>query len=763
MSDIEDAKLLDQCRNIRIATPDSIQPHGAILAIAKTTHTIDYLSANIADFLPQASVAWLGKTAAECGLDMLPKTSGRIDLTVQYQLHINCIELSQHYLYELERSVLEQDSLMTVLGESLQELLAAQDSKALHKEAMKHLQQITGFGHIMVYRFDEDWHGVVIDELIQEHDIALYGSYLHLHFPESDIPAQARALYQKQWLRMIADVSAEPSLLLSHADEPLDLSQSALRSVAQSHVQYLKNMAVAASLSVSILVNGKLWGLLAAHHADAKPLSQARRKAAEELAKLYSALLELNIKKAHQAWLEQNKDLLNWPIEAAKQGTSPLISIEKNLAALVSAFDCVGAIAWEQGVVAQHGSVPTMSVLEKVAHQLLEREFKDNYLAITQLSQLFASPPQTDFAGMLALSAPKEDGRLIILFRKEEPKEVVWSGDPRASAIKSVNGVLSPRHSFEAWRQTVTGQSRQWTEREMVLASYLANNLILAQATLNTLQNAQKNAKLNMLNMLLHDLGNAVSGISGIVTQLRHIHNNRQAEQNLTRVVTLIETHQAKFDAALGAGKGTALKHLLAEIVQNMSTTQAQTQELALSIESGVTHARELLDLQKSYAHSTSLYKRECHIAELLADATNLLRTTINARGKVTWQLSNNLPAMNVDRSKMMQVIINLLKNSCEAWDQTQHTEANLNIQLVTASDDEVVTLLVIDNGIGFDADIADSLFSVNFSTKERSSGLGLANCKRLADSCRVNLSLHSDGLHQGAVATLSFPKELWA
>lgn len=143
----------------------------------------------------------------------------------------------------------------------------------------------------MVYRFAEDGSGEVVAETCKPG----IGSFKGLHYPASDIPVQARELYKRNLLRVIADVDAVPVAIEPAHDEKgqlLDLSYSILRSVSPIHIEYLKNMGVRASMSISILVDGELWGLFACHHYSAKSPTFEIRSVCELFSQMYSLRLE---------------------------------------------------------------------------------------------------------------------------------------------------------------------------------------------------------------------------------------------------------------------------------------------------------------------------------------------------------------------------------------------------------------------------------------------------------------------------------------
>jgi len=760
--------LLVNCQKIPVMTPGTIQSHGALIACNKRDKKIDYVSENIGDTLGQSAQHWLTRSLTPEAHPYFPAilqalaadTSGTLKLADQ---ELRIVVEETHYLLEFCRLSSDDQISDAAWNTWSKSLLDAKGPRALHQAAMHALHDVIDFDHLMVYRFDENWNGQVNEEWINQRADAHYERYQDLCFPESDIPVQARAMYQRYWVRNTSDVHAAPVPLLSHVSQPLPLAAAYLRSVAPTHVQYLKNMGVTASFSLSIIIDGKLWGLLAAHHAAPRPLSLATLAATEELARLYSTLLTLELRKEHQDWLDRHAKFLNAPTVAASTGNDPFDMPPQRLEQFCTVFSCHAAILWDGGVKASHGDSPDELWLARLVESLGKKTFTEHVFQTAQVREAMPELPISPFAGVLALSAPIEADRVLLLLRKEEPQEIQWGGDPRLDAMPIQNGNLNPRNSFGIWKQTLSGVSRPWTAPELVLGKAFSNNLIMANAILGTMESVQKSAKLNLLNMLLHDIGNALAGVSGGTTHLHRQTQDQTALQNLKRLSEYVESHIAALDTALGAGRGAALHQLLFQINTAIANTFGGIAQATEWIETSMTHARELLDLQKIYAQSTNQYNRECRIVELLSDAASVMRTSIDNRGKVIMTLADHMPAITVDRSKLMQVIINLIKNGFEAWDARSGDKPALEIHLNAYVDHETLYIQVQDNGSGFDAQQAEKLFVTSYSTKERSSGVGLLNCKRLANHTGVDIALQSGGRNMGATATLSIPKELWA
>ena len=292
---------LNQCDREPIHLLGGIQPHGVLLAFHGVQRTLAVVSANIQGLLDRAPEALLGLPLAQvlptpvlAWLDAsAPPGSTRVELQGR-AFRALTHESDGFTVLELEPADADLDSEERALA-WVQQLIAplpgVRGTQALLQSTAEAVQAITGFDRVMVYRFDTDWHGEVLAESRRDG----MDSFLGTHFPASDIPAQARALYTRNPLRLIADAGAAPVPLLPPVlpgrQGPLDLSGAALRSVSPVHLEYLRNMGVGASFSLSLLKDGVLWGLIACHHLSALHVRHERRRACEVLTRLLALQL----------------------------------------------------------------------------------------------------------------------------------------------------------------------------------------------------------------------------------------------------------------------------------------------------------------------------------------------------------------------------------------------------------------------------------------------------------------------------------------
>ena len=476
---------LSSCDREPIHQLCQVQPWGFLLS-ATTDGTIRHASANVSEHLGLAAEAVIGRRIDQVlerqalhdirgrlqglrgqqqtdRLFAMPLLAGRGPYDVSVNFAPGKVPL---FVAEAEPSAAEPgfDAVATVKGMRAR-LLRSRDIAGLHDRAARQVRAVLGFDRVMVYRFDADGSGEVVGESTAD----TLDSFRGLRYPASDIPRQARLLYCRNWLRLIADAAAPTVPVLPAplpGEAPLDPSTSILRSVSSVHVEYLRNMGVAASLSISIMRGEELWGLLACHHASPLLPSFPRRSAAELFGQLYSLQVE-SLERADAA--EHDLDA-----RAAHDRVLSALSAEEDIGrSLHRIADEVRALVPCDGVAIRTaagldliGSTPTAAGLEGILGAL-NREDTSRVFATSEIARHF--PPAATHAhaaaGMLAIPISRTPRDYLIFFRRELVRTVTWAGNPEKAAEPGTTR-LHPRRSFAAWRQTVRDQSAPWLEAE---------------------------------------------------------------------------------------------------------------------------------------------------------------------------------------------------------------------------------------------------------------------------------------------------------
>ena len=427
---------------------------------------------------------------------------------------------------EAEPSATEHLSAGNLVRSMVSRLQQTVGFDPLCREAARQMRALTGFDRVMVYRFAEDFSGEVVAESVRSG----LDPYLGLHYPASDIPKQARALYERNWLRIIADVDASAAAVLPQRDpdgQPLDLSLSTLRTVSPIHLEYLRNMGVAASLSVSIMRNGRLWGLFACHHTEPRHISLERRTGAELFGQMFSWLLEAREREADAAREVRSRELHNRLMGALASGGTNLEHLSDFLDDLSAILPCDGIGLWVNGEITLQGATPTAEEFAGLV-RFLNRTAASKAYATDEIGRVHE--PGRDFteraAGMLAIPVSRTPRDFLVYFRREVSRTVNWAGNPVKPATPGPNGIrLTPRKSFEAWRETVHGRSLPWSDVEMRTAEALRITLLevilrLTDSAEKERKGAQERQEL-LIAELNHRVRNILNLIRGVVTQSR--------------------------------------------------------------------------------------------------------------------------------------------------------------------------------------------------------------------------------------------------
>ena len=534
---------LSNCDREPIHQLGTIQPFGALLALT-TDWNVAHRSANadailqpkgsvaigdrISDHFTAETLALLRQAAGEAtesgtvqrlfGLDLLGRRR-LFDVAVHRSSSLVIVEVESHS----RESYSQHTGMLRPIMERLQRF---HDASELADEAARVLKQLLGFDRVMVYRFHPDLSGEVIAEAREPH----LGAFLTLRYPKSDIPQQARELYLRNLLRIISDVHADPVPIepaISFTGEPVDLSLSTLRAVSPIHIEYLKNMGVGASLSISIVIKGQLWGLFACHHYSARVLPYSLRTTAEVFAQLFSLQLELAIASAGSRIAERGRQLHDSLMTRLVGGTS----LVENLSAIDSVIGQViphdGSSAFVDGFYQSRGAAPN------------EEEFRAlvSSLNTASASQIISTdaiagllPKAAEFAdracGALVIPVSRRPRDYIVFWRRELPQVVTWAGKPEKDIEYGPNGPrLSPRKSFEAWRESVSGHSAPWTPEELAIAEHLRVTLLevilrMADDQIQERARAQQQQEL-LIAELNHRVRNILTLIRGLVSQSR--------------------------------------------------------------------------------------------------------------------------------------------------------------------------------------------------------------------------------------------------
>ncbi|WP_257454665.1 ATP-binding protein [Archangium lipolyticum] len=724
---------LTNCDKEPIHIPGGIQPHGVLLVLQEPTLTIRQVSENAQVLLGVPAQALLG-TALEALLPTSQADSVRASLLSERLADNNPLKLSlqahgqerffngiahRHkgrLILELEPAT-EQEALPFFgfyhqARGSMSRLRDARDLRALCEEAVREVRRLTGFDRVIIYRFDADWNGQVLaEDRVEKAD-----PYLGLHFPASDIPRQARELYTLNWLRIIPTVDYVPARMLGLPEEaalgPLDMSFCVLRSVSPIHLEYLHNMGAFASMSISLLEQGRLWGLISCTHVSGpKYVPYEVRTACEFVGEFMSSFLST---KEGQEDYDQRLRTRSVQARLLERMTRNLDFAEGLChppPELLELTGASGAAVYFNGKTTIVGAAPSDEQLQSLIRWLGERPEQREVFTTTFLSRDY--PEAEGFKDVAAglIAAPMSRGRhnYVLWFRPEVVQTVEWGGNPNKPVdLRDDQLRLHPRKSFALWQETVRGKSLPWKDYEVEAAEELRRNII--DIVLQRSEELLKlNTELERSNVELDSFAYAAG--HDLKEPLRGIHN-------YTSLVLREE----------GGGLNPTNQ-------KRMDTVVRLTQRMESLINSL---------LHYSQVGRTELSLRETDLNEVLSSVLELMKPRID-EAQVEVRVPSPLPPARCDRVRMAEVFTNLLTNAIKYNDKEKRW-----VEIGSASTPDGATAYYVrDNGIGIKPEYHDTVFRIFKRLHGRDkfgggTGTGLTIVKRLIERHNGRIWLES-------------------
>lgn len=481
---------LSNCDREPIRIPSRIQPHGMLIAARESDMRIVYVSENSTEMLGISPVALFERTLTDVlGADAVESMRSSLgaeqyfppniqtltfpckaDVSFDAMSHrsggLLCVEL------EPSKGNRSWEVLSSRLQNSLRELRYHSTLEGLCAVVPGVIEQLTGYDRVMVYQFDRDGHG----EIVAEKKIPEMEPFLHLHYPASDIPSQARELYLIQRIRTIVDVGYQPVRVLGHPEyalgEPLDMTYCGLRSISPIHVEYLQNMGVGGSFGISLVHKDQLWGMILCHHRTPKLIPPEMRILCDFLGQLVSMLISLNLQARESSdRLDKIALLDNLSASISKTSVDAALSEPEILLPLVEADGAFVRIGELSRLV---GRTPELSDATALMASC-QAHLSGNTLSSDETGKLFP-----DFAHLASTASGilyiplKEPTDGILWFRSEVTQSVRWAGKPDASKVWSDDGLrMSPRKSFASWEEIQRGHSLPWSTSQIEAALHL--------------------------------------------------------------------------------------------------------------------------------------------------------------------------------------------------------------------------------------------------------------------------------------------------
>ena len=732
---------LETCDNEPIHIPGSVQHHGFLIALDQQL-VVRYCSENISSFLDVNAQDILGiafgeieafKTNTNQDLEALIRFTSQQDVTsgqngFSYQVNQQVFNVIAHFYkgyhivdFEPALSNLTHD-LQSLVGRSLSEILSDKKIDTLIGNVAQQIKKIIGYDRVMVYKFHDDGHGEVVAEAKSDN----LESWLGLHYPAADIPKQARELYKINLVRLIADVNSTPSALITQAVNgravPLDLTHSTLRAVSPIHIQYLKNMGVASSFSVSILDRDHLWGLIACHSYTPRFINYRERESAKLVGQVLSSAISFREQEEDQQHATEHRQAIETITRYLLRNIEVQDALINQDCTIKDVLSCEGAALYFENKLHVTGNVPDNGFITKLIDWLGEKTYEEGCYMTNKLVNDFplAGKYKQTASGLLACRLGKDLNEYMLWFRPEVKTLVKWAGNPEKIIQKDERGLthISPRNSFEEWSQQVELSAIAWKKHELEAAISLRDEV-----------NYAISRKANELRVVNEKLRVAYEELDTFSYTISH---------DLKNPLATIKSY--------------------AQLIKKGDRSMDQIKMMAERIDAGTQKMQSMIDEVLAYSKvgQLAIQKREVDMRRLLEDLRDDLLVA-NNRPNLTIEIKET-PEIIGDKLMVLQVFSNVVGNAVKYSSKSELPKVTIS---GTSSDTEIV-YAISDNGIGIPKEEHDSIFEL-FSRAAAGkdfdgTGVGLAIVKRILQKHEGSIWLDST-VGTGSVFFVSFKK----
>ncbi|MGB5820849.1 MAG: ATP-binding protein [Saonia sp.] len=695
---------LNNCDKEPIHIIGKIQNHGYLLASSITDKTITRCSQNAGLLLGKDPEQLLGKsitqiidgtTIGDVIHELRNKTVVYRDITIDDQeITIIAHQSNSEYIFEFERNTIALNAFeyQLRLTEIVSEINTISNLSKMCDRAAFLIKEYLGYDRVMIYRFDADWNGKIVAERKEDH----LESWLGLQYPATDIPKQARALFLKQGVRIIADVASDTVPIISAKtcsnDHPLDLSRSELRAVSPIHIEYLNNMEVNATLTAAIVCDNMLWGLIACHHYSPRYINYYQRLSCKFLTQVFATRIQLDDTDHTLDQIKTNSLVRSKLIDQIDRNNDISFGLSSFEYTLNDLTDSSGAAMCIDNSVITIGICPSKEQIIELV-QAIKSLTSTNQYHTNSFSQDFeAAKHYKDIAsGVMCMFISNSNDDALLWFKPEVIQTVDWAGNPEKAVSVQNDLRLSPRKSFEKWSEEQTGKAVPWKDYEISGAVGLQKNIfeiiLRKYEEVRSLNDKLKKAYEDLESFsysVSHDLRAPLRGIDGFAQIIKEEYQDSLDEFCKSSLETIISSAQK-------------MNNLIDDILAYSGLGQQ------------------------------SLQFEDFSTKDAVIEVYNMLK---NQYPKATMEITKELPHMYGDRSMILLLLKNLIENALKY-------SSKENKPLVKIGVTEKGAFFVSDNGIGFDARHQESIFGVfvRLSNSEFSgSGIGLAIAKRVVD-----------------------------
>lgn len=733
---------LTACEREPVHTPGAVEPHGVLLALDTASGQIvqasvncisllgiraeDLISRSLPDVFAGADAERLQSCSsgegrrAYAGSVVVRQNGSILDALVHQHQGLLIVELEP--VSPVVPAAASQDMYAT-FTDAAAELSETVQLTELCQRVASRVRLLTGFDRVMVYRFLGDDSGEVIAEEAREG----LSPYLGLRYPASDIPAQARVLYRLNTIRLKPDVNARAATLAPPVNpvtgSSLDMTYCALRAMSPVHTEYLRNMGVGASMSISILKDDRLWGLIACHHATPFFVPHRVRITCEILARVFSSRIAAAEIAAHAGRTADFRELAANLTLSLQSSDDVLSTLAEEAAGIAAAMRAGGVVFSLGGKKSAWGQAPQPEHLKELTEWLTANQhdylFQSECLSGScRLAERFG----VSAAGLLSVRISLSASDFLLFFRPAVTQVINWAGNPDKPVEETEAGKrISPRRSFELWKQTLGGRSETWDEIDSELALQLRG--MVAESLLRRLNEdiLRLNDELTRSNVELDAFAYAAS------------HDLQEPVRMIRSYAQLLLRRQ-----------GTDLS--------------AQSREFLSVIETSAQRMAGLISSLLSYSQlggSDRPERGQVEIGDVLRWVLVHLGEMIRESGAEI--SADPLPAVKSDPDHMMQLFQNLLANAIKY----RQTGVPPSVRITAECHDRFWHFSVSDNGRGFQPDQAELIFQAFKRLEGREipgTGIGLATCRRIVELHGGRIWAESPGENQGATFRFMLP-----
>jgi light-regulated signal transduction histidine kinase (bacteriophytochrome) len=718
-----------------------IQGHGFLIGVDFKDQLIHYISENTDAFINDDPAKYLGKHIDEIEARMnISNFENKLKLSQIISLGLgNGFEsLNPFYmevggkacnliiknaasilLLEFEPcNIKEEFDVQKTIGRSISTILAEPGLHSMLKTAAQEIKKIIQYDRVMIYQFGEDGHGEVVAEE-KNRDLK---PFLGMHYPASDIPKQAKELYKINLTRILADVDMDCPAIISNQnlESPIDLTHSVLRAVSPIHIQYLKNMGVAASFSISLLSHGELWGLIACHNYSPKFIDYKVREASKLIGQILSPALEYRLGEEDSEKFALLNQSVNTLVKYIEKESDIVSALTANAVTINDVCSTSGAVLIFDNKITSIGLTPSKDEVKEIVKWVIDNS-QDMVFYTHRFPTIYpAAEKQSHFAsGLFACILSRELSEMILFFKPEQKQSIIWGGNPEKAVEVASDGSLqlSPRKSFDKWTEIVRHTSVKWSRGEITALINLREQVIY-----------QINRKANEIRQLNERLKLAYEELDTFSFTVSHdLRTPLSSIKSYTELLLL--TNESLDEDA---------KKILERI-------NSCSDRMALLI-------KEILNYS-SYTRN-EIKSEKINMMQLIEDTKNAIYES--SQPKNLEFIIGSAPNITGDAVMIGQVFANLLGNAVKY--SSRSGNAIVKIEGYVSKNETIYT--ISDNGIGIDIKYYNRVFELfkrmdNVKDFE-GTGVGLAIVKRIMEKHKGRIWFESQ-LGKGTVFYVSF------